>query len=119
MLTEVQKNSPEDIAVLRTIGRVLLLGKESREALRAFDRVLELDHNNARSEEDAGVACLEAGQLDKAASHLERALQLDSLMITAATALEEVYRKQGAPEKAVALAERIDRDLSNPKSPAR
>jgi tetratricopeptide (TPR) repeat protein len=117
MLTDVQKSSPDDVAVLRAIGRVLLLGKEPREALKAFDRVLALDHDNARSEEDVGVACLEAGQVDKAASHLERALQLDPLLITAATALEEVYRKQGAPEKAVNLAERIERDLSKTKSP--
>jgi hypothetical protein len=117
MLTDVQKSSPDDVAVLRAIGRVLLLGKEPREALKAFDRVLALDHDNARSEEDAGVVCLEAGQVDKAASHLERALQLDPLLITAATALEEVYRKQGAPEKAVNLAERIERDLSKTKSP--
>jgi hypothetical protein len=54
--------------------------------------------------------------VDKAALHLERALQLDPLLITAATALEEVYRKQGTPQKAVALAaERIERDPSNTK----
>jgi tetratricopeptide (TPR) repeat protein len=119
MLTEVQKSSPDDTAVLRAIGRVLLLGKEPREALRAFDRVLELDHNNARSEEDAGVACLEAGQVDQAASHLQRALALDPLLLTAATALEEVYRKQGEPGKASALANRIERDLRNPSRATR
>src|SRR5262249_39358701 len=39
MLTEVQKLFPDDIDVLNAIGTALLLGKEPREALRAFERV--------------------------------------------------------------------------------
>ena len=36
MLTEVQRTIPDDIGVLRGIGRALLLGKQPAEALRAF-----------------------------------------------------------------------------------
>jgi hypothetical protein len=111
MLTEVQRSAPDDVAVLKGIGRALLLGKEPIEALRAFERVLQLVPANANSEEDVGVACLESGQLEKAESHLTKALELDPLLLTAATALEELYRKQGDSEKADAVASRIGRAM--------
>jgi Flp pilus assembly protein TadD len=77
-LTEVQKTSPDDVAALRGIGRALLLGRQPLEAMRAFERVLQLVPDSATSEEDVGVSCLEAGQWDEAALHLERALSLAS-----------------------------------------
>jgi Flp pilus assembly protein TadD len=110
-LTEVQRAAPGDIGVLRGIGRALLLGKEPLEALKAFERVLQLMPDNAASEEDAGVACLESGQVEKAAAHLERALELDPLQLSAATALEAVYRRQGKSEKAAALGDRMRRAM--------
>ena len=112
MLTEVEKTSPNDVAVLRAIGRSLLLGKQPSEALRAFQRVLALTPGNATSEEDVGVACLEASQADKAVLHLERAIASDPLLLTAATALEQAYRHEGRQDRAEALANRIRREMS-------
>jgi tetratricopeptide (TPR) repeat protein len=83
------------------------LGKQPLEALRAFERVRELLPDSASAEEDAGVACLEAGLADQAAAHLERAITLDPLLLSASTALQEVYKKQGKPEKATALSNRV------------
>ena len=111
MLTEVQRSAPDDIAVLRGIGRALLLGKEPLEALRAFDRVLQLVPDGAGSEEDVGMAALESGQVEKAASHLTKALELDPLLLSAATALQELYRNQGDTEKAAAVADQIQRAM--------
>jgi tetratricopeptide (TPR) repeat protein len=111
MLTEVQKVAPNDIGVLRGIGRALLLGKEPLEALRAFERILQLMPDNALSEEDVGIASLESGQVEKAAAHLERALELEPLQLSAATALQAVYRKQGSNEKAAALSDRMHRTM--------
>lgn len=111
MLTEVQRSAPDDIAVLRGIGRALLLGKEPLEALRAFDRVLQLVPDGAGSEEDVGMAALESGQVEKAASHLTKALELDPLLLSAATALQELYRNQGDTEKAAAVADEIQRAM--------
>ena len=68
---------------------------------------------SASSEEDVGTACLEAGQPEKAASHLARALELDPMLLTAATALEAVYRRQGDDEKAAAVAGRMRRAMHN------
>ncbi|MGA7240071.1 MAG: hypothetical protein WBY44_30595 [Bryobacteraceae bacterium] len=113
-LTEVQKTVPDDVAVLRGIGRALVLGKQPLEALRAFGRVLELAPATATNEEDVGVSCLEAGELENAALHLERALSLDPLSLTAATALEEAYRKQGRPEKSDALQNKIRLAMRGP-----
>jgi tetratricopeptide (TPR) repeat protein len=106
-LTEAQKAVPDDVAVLRGIGRGLLLGRQPLEALRAFERVLQLVPDNATSEEDVGVSCLESGQLDQAALHLERALSIDPLSLTAATALEETYRKQGHEEKSESVRNKM------------
>jgi tetratricopeptide (TPR) repeat protein len=109
MLTEVEKSAPDDIAVLRALGRALLLGRQPAEALRAFERVLALTPGNATSAEDAGVAALEAGQLEKAVAHLEEAIASDPMLLTAATALEKAYRRQGRDDQAEALAKRIRR----------
>jgi Flp pilus assembly protein TadD len=109
MLTEVEKTAPDDIAVLRALGRALLLGRQPAEALRAFERVLSLTPGNAASAEDAGVAALEAGQLDKAVAHLEQAMTSDPMLLTAATALEKAYRRQGRDDKAEELSKRIRR----------
>jgi Flp pilus assembly protein TadD len=115
MLTDVQRTSPDDIAVLRAIGRALLLGKQPQEALRAFERVLALTPGDARSEEDAGVACLESGQLENAVLHLQAAMTLDPLLLTAATSLEEAYRRSGRPGKADELARRFRGSMAGPR----
>jgi hypothetical protein len=104
MLVEVEKTSPDDIAILKGIGRALLLGKEPLEALRALDRVLQLVPKDAGNEEAAGLASLESGQLERAARHLERAVELDPLLISATTELQEVFRRQGRNDEAQALA---------------
>jgi tetratricopeptide (TPR) repeat protein len=114
MLTEVQRAAPDDIGVLKGIGRALLLGKEPLEALKAFERVLQLAPNSATSEEDVGIASLESGQVEQAAAHLERALELDPLQLSAATALQAVYRRLGDNEKAAAVGERMRRIMQSP-----
>jgi hypothetical protein len=115
MLTEVQKSSPDDIAVLKGIGRALLLGREPLEAMRAFQRVVDLAPHEAGNEEALGIAYLESGQAEPAAAHLERAMELDPLLLSAATTLREVYRKQGRIEQADRLDNLLERALRTPK----
>lgn len=92
MLAEVVESSPDDIAALRGIGRALLLGKQPADGLRAFRRALALTPGDAVSEEDVGVACLEAGLIDEAIQHLEKALAIDPLLLTARTELRQAGR---------------------------
>ena len=113
LLVDVQKSTPGDVDVLRTMGRALLLAREPRQALLAFEQVLRMTPDRATSEEDVGIAYFQSGQLDSAAAHLERALQLDPLQLSAGTALQAVYRKQGYDQKADALAERMRRSMLN------
>ena len=113
MLTEVQKAALNDVPVLNGIGRALLTGGQPLEALKAFEWVLQLVPNSATNEEDVGLAFLESGQIEKAGAHLERALELDPLLLSAGTALQDVYRRQGDDDKADALADRMRRTLLN------
>ena len=111
MLTEVQRVTPDDIGVLKGIGRALLLGKAAARSTEGVRASAAVGPEQRSSEEDVGIAFLESGQVEKAASHLERALELDPLLLSAATALQEVYRKQGHDEKAAALADQIRRRM--------
>jgi hypothetical protein len=111
MLAEYQPSAPNDIEVLKTIGRAVLAAGNPAEALKAFEWALKLAPDSTTSEEELGVAFLRSGQLENAATHLERALELDPLLLSAGTALQEVYRKQGNSDKADALAERMRRSM--------
>jgi hypothetical protein len=117
LLTEVQKSFPDDIDVLNGLGAALLLGKEPREALRAFERVLELTPASAIGEQNVGMAWNAAGQPGQAAAHLERSLELDPLLLPAAATLMNVYRQQGDAAKESALADRIRKAMSGTPVP--
>jgi len=114
MLTEVRKSFPDDPEVLNALGTTLLLGKEPREALRAFERVLQLSPESAVSEQNVGIALNAAGQFGQAAVHLERSLELDPLLLPAATTLMNIYRRQGDDAKSSALTDRIRKTMSGP-----
>jgi len=114
MLTEVQKLFPDDPEVFNALGTTLLLGKEPGEALRAFERVLQLTPENAVSEQNVGIALNAAGEFRQAAVHLERSLEIDPLLLPAATTLMNIYRRQGDDVKASALADRIRKRMSGP-----
>ncbi len=111
MLAELQPSMPNDIAVLKGIGRALQAGGKPLQSLKAFEWVLRLAPDNAANEMDVGVAELALGQWEQAAAHLERALELDPLLLSAGTALQDVYRKQGDETKADALAEKMRRAM--------
>lgn len=107
MLTEIQVSFPNDPAVLSAFGIALMAGNQSREARFAFERLLQIDPRNPAYEENAGRADLAIGNLDEAAQHLERALQLDPLLLSAAGALENLYERQGKSSETAAVAERV------------
>ncbi len=113
MLTEVEKRFPDDPAVLTALGQAFLAVKEPLEAAKRFERVLQLGPDSAVNEENAGTAWMEAGQMDKAMNHLERAIRSDPLLLPVAQALMQVYTQQDDAAKASALAERVRQALGS------
>jgi hypothetical protein len=107
MLTEIQAEFPNDMAVLNGFGTALMQGKQPCEAKIAFDRLLMLDGPNAVNEENAGRADLACGDIQAAISHLEHATDLDPLLLSAVDTLSAIYEKKGDSAKRNSLAERI------------
>jgi len=107
MLTEVEKVFPNDPAVLTALGQALLATGQPLEAARRFERLLELGPDSAVGESDAGRAWIRAGNMDKATSHLEKAISMDPLLLPAAEALMQIYQEQGNESKAAALSDRV------------
>jgi len=106
MLAALEKQYRDDPAVLSALGRTSLRVRRAGEATQDFERVLKLD-DTAQVESEAGQAWMQAGDLDKAAGHLERAIQLDPLLLPAAESLIQIYRRRGDSEKLAALGERV------------
>lgn len=111
ILTEVQTAFPDDIDVLNAFGTALLDGKQPREAKFAFDRALALDPANPTAQENAGRADLACGDLEGGARHLEKALDLDPLLLPAAGLLESIYKSENDTAKQAALADRMRQAL--------
>jgi photosynthetic reaction center cytochrome c subunit len=107
LLTEVQHQFSNDTEVFASLGSALLLAKQTSEAELAFGRSLQLAPESADAESNAASAYLQAGDVDSAVAHLERAVALDPLHLQAAAPLIEIYRQQGALAKATELSEKI------------
>ena len=107
MLTEVQDQFSTDSAVFTAIGTALLLGKQSTEAELAFERALQLDPDSVTGETNAASAYLQAGDIDRAVSHLERAVAIDPLHLPADMPLIDLYKRQGNVAKAAELTSKV------------
>jgi hypothetical protein len=118
MLAEVANKTPDDPEVLKALGLALLGGNRPLEAAGLFERVLKLRPDSAIDEGNAGSAWAKAGQLDKAVPHLERALELDPLLLPVAQVLVQVYRAQGETDKLAALADHVRQAMQGPPSPS-
>ena len=121
MLTEIQTMFPDDPAVLNGFGTALMEGKRPCEAKFAFDRLLLLDESNPVNQENAGRAELNCGDTQAAIGHLEHAIDLDPLLLSAAEVLDTIYAKNGETAKQIALAARVraamDQSVSNRDKP--
>jgi hypothetical protein len=107
LLTDVQNQFSTDSEVFTSIGVALLLAKQTSEAELAFERALQLNPDSVSGETNAASAYLQAGDLDAAVVHLERAVALDPLHLPAVTPLIELYRRQGNAAKAAELSSRV------------
>lgn len=106
-LTEVQDSFSADPGLYSSMGAALLSGKQYSEAQRAYARAFELDPASSTAEADLGQAYAFAGEWDTAAHYLEDALRKDSLNLSVATLLMDIYGKQGDTAKAAELSKRM------------
>jgi hypothetical protein len=118
MLTEVQDQFSTDSAVFTTLGTALLLGKQSSEAELAFERALQLDPDSVAGETNAASAYLQAGDIDRAVFHLERAVTMDPLHLPADMPLIDLYKRQGNVAKAAELAGKLSAAMDRPSAGA-
>jgi photosynthetic reaction center cytochrome c subunit len=118
MLTEVQAQFSTDSAVFTAMGTALLLGKQSTEAELAFERALQLDPESVGGETNAASAYLEAGDIDRAVSHLERAVTIDPLHLPADMPLIDLYKRQGNVAKAAELTGKVNAAMDRPSNQA-
>jgi hypothetical protein len=117
MLTEIQTTFPDDLAVLNGFGTALMEGKNPCEAKFAFDRLVLLDPENPINQENAGRAELGCGNISLAVSHLEKAVELDPLLLSAAEVLEATYTNTGDTTKQAALAARVRAAMQSATAP--
>jgi photosynthetic reaction center cytochrome c subunit len=111
MLTAVQEQFANDSGIFKSIGEALLLGKQTAEAKVAFQRALQLEPSSALTEASAASPYIEEGNAAEAIAHLERAINLDPLLLPAASTLIGLYEKQGKFTEANALSTRIKRAM--------
>jgi len=116
MLLEVQRSFPNDPAVVNALAQALLDARQPLEAAQLFERALQLGPDTATAEGNAGRAWMQAGQIGKARDHLERAVKLDPLLLSAAVALVQVYRQEGDTGRVGELGQRV-RDALGPSAP--
>jgi photosynthetic reaction center cytochrome c subunit len=107
LLTEVQSQFASDPEIFTWMGTALLVGKKSSEAELAFQRALSLNPNSAAAETNIAVAHQQVGDIDGTITHLERAVAIDPLHLSATGLLINLYRQQGNTTKADELSDRV------------
>jgi photosynthetic reaction center cytochrome c subunit len=117
MLTEVQNQFSSDNQVFTSMGTALLLLKQAPRAESAFERALQLSPDSVTGETNAASAYAEAGSLDRAIAHLERAVALDPLDLPADAMLYKFYKQQGHMPKAAELSAKVSAGMNNLSSP--
>ncbi len=118
MLTDVQNRFSNDSELFTSIGSALLFAKQTSEAELAFERALQLNPNSAIAETNAASAYLQAGDVNNAVAHLERAVAIDALHLPADAPLIQLYKQQGNATKAAALSTKLSVAMEQNSLPA-
>ena len=111
-LTEVQRQFTKDSDFFEWIGEALLLAEKTSQAKFALERALQLDPNSALNEANAASPYIQAGDLGRATAHLQRAITLDPLYLSAASTLIDLYKKEGKTMEAAELSDKIKLAMS-------
>ncbi|MGH9448974.1 MAG: hypothetical protein ACRD11_00365 [Terriglobia bacterium] len=95
LLVKCLPRFPNDPAVLTAAGQVLLGAHHAAEAEAMFERVIQIQPNNAPDYLHAALALKAAGNEQKAIEYLNHALQLDPIMRQPYVDLVGIYEEQG------------------------
>jgi hypothetical protein len=106
-LTTVQQQFPQDSEIYNMFGAALIAGRQYDEAVQAFLLAVRFDPSSSPKEASLGQAYLAAGQEALGEQHLERAMELDPLNLSAAALLIDAYDKSGKPAKSDQLSQKI------------
>ena len=90
-----------------SIGNALLIGRQFSEAAIAFEFAQRCDPRSSSKEANLGAAYAASGRNELAEVHLERALDLDPMNLSAADQLIGLYEKDGETTKAETLRSKI------------
>ena len=94
-LTTVQQQFPQDSELYNMLGTALIAGQQYGEAVQAFALAVRFDPTSSPKEANLGRAYLAAGQESPGEQHLEKAMELDPLNLSAAALLIDAYDKSG------------------------
>jgi hypothetical protein len=108
ILTEVQHQFPQDSEMFKTIGDALFIGRQYEEAAAAFELAVRFDPGSSPKETSLGSAYAALNRDELAESHVERALDLDPLNLSAAELLIALYEKDGEPVKAETVRRKVE-----------
>lgn len=124
LLEQARQSFPEDPAVAAGLGLALLGSGGSSDSIRLFEQALRLRSGYAPYYVNLGAACKEAGQSERAAQQLERAIEMDPSLERAYQMLTEIYFKANQPVKVRQTLKRyrkfnpknmVARSASNPR----
>jgi hypothetical protein len=107
MLTEVQAQFPQDSELFTTMGSALLAGRQYGEAVQAFDLAVRFDPTSSPKEANLGVAYAALGDRALAERHLQKAMDLDPVNLSAAFQLISIYNANGDAAKADQITQRL------------
>ncbi len=107
MLSSVQKQFSQDGETFNAMGEALFATRHYDEAARAFELAVHFDPESSPKESSLGQAYLAAGKSDLAESHLEKAMKLDDMNLSAGVALLKLYGADGETAKANKLSKHL------------
>jgi Flp pilus assembly protein TadD len=108
-LTTVQQQFPQDSELYNMLGTALIAGQQYGEAVQAFALAVRFDPTSSPKEASLGQSYLAAGQETLGEQHLEKAMELDPLNLSAAALLIDAYDKSGKPLKSDQLSQKISK----------
>jgi Tfp pilus assembly protein PilF len=91
------------------LGTALITGNQYEEAVQAFALAARFDPTSSPKQASLGQAYLAAGQEELGEQHLERAMELDPLNLSAAALLIDAYDKSGRPTRSDQLSQEISK----------